>query len=104
MRAGEGPFVRDGICQKIICLEKYVSGFIQVLGRAEFTLAVPGAALSPQARVLVQTRAGFTFHARAPYPSFFERGALAGRTRDKGNAKIFDVILTDEQLNCNLQR
>jgi hypothetical protein len=40
MRAGEGPFVSDGICQKIICLEKYVSGFIEVLGRAKFTLAV----------------------------------------------------------------
>jgi hypothetical protein len=40
IRAGEGPFVSDGICQKIICLEKSVSGFIEVLGRAKFTLAV----------------------------------------------------------------
>jgi hypothetical protein len=40
MRAGEGPFVGDGICQKIICLHKYVSGFIEVLARAKFTLAV----------------------------------------------------------------
>jgi hypothetical protein len=40
MRAVEGPFVTDGICQKITCLEKYVSGFIEVLARAKFTLAL----------------------------------------------------------------
>jgi hypothetical protein len=31
-------------------------------------------------------------------PFVFECGAFAGRTRDEGNANIFDVILTDEQL------
>jgi hypothetical protein len=40
IRAGEGPFVSVGICQKIICLEKYVRGFIEVLGRAKFTWVV----------------------------------------------------------------
>jgi hypothetical protein len=39
VRAGEGPFASDGICPKIICLEKYVGGFIEVLERAKFTVA-----------------------------------------------------------------
>jgi hypothetical protein len=40
MRAGEGPFVSDRIRRKIICLKEYVSGFIEVSGRANFTLAM----------------------------------------------------------------
>jgi hypothetical protein len=39
LRAGEGPFVNDGICQKIICLEETVGGFIEVLEREKFTVA-----------------------------------------------------------------
>jgi hypothetical protein len=39
VNAGKGPFVSDGICQKINCLEKYVSGFIEVLEPEKFTLA-----------------------------------------------------------------
>jgi hypothetical protein len=61
MSAGEGPFVSDRICQKIICLEKYVSGFIEVLGRANFTFAV---------RSCVQ-------HSQLPMPA--ARGARAGK-------------------------
>jgi len=39
VKAGEGPFVSDCIYRKIICLEKYVSEFIEVLERAKFTVA-----------------------------------------------------------------
>ena len=42
--------MRDGICHKIFCLEKYVSRFIEVLEREKFTRAVRLWECSPEKR------------------------------------------------------